>query len=166
MAESPADAADPTTGCKPAVLQTISEGHLSSAKQLRFGISVAEYMHYASITRAREKVANEEFLRERGSTTLKGRIQDLFKAKRMGSQSQEPASVDTMDPHHSTSEKHPTTQKDHSVVQTLALDSAGAIAVPAPADELRNANRALRTAGWGSVFYLIMLDIMGPSGTP
>lgn len=157
MAQSSAEAVNQTTGCKPGV-EAGSVEHLSSVKQLRFGISFAEYMHYASITRAREKVANDEYLRERGPTTLKCRIKDMLKTGRQGSQELEADS-----PY--TSEKDNTGQKDHSVVQTLALDST-APSVQAPPSELHTANRALRTAGWGSMFYLITLDIMGPSNTP
>lgn len=32
--------------------------------------------------------------------------------------------------------------------------------------EWKNASRAVRTAGWSSVFYLITTDILGPFSTP
>ncbi len=33
-------------------------------------------------------------------------------------------------------------------------------------EEWTNANRALRTASWGAIFYLITTDILGPFGLP
>jgi hypothetical protein len=32
--------------------------------------------------------------------------------------------------------------------------------------EWRQASRAARTASWGSIFFLITTDILGPSGAP
>lgn len=32
--------------------------------------------------------------------------------------------------------------------------------------EYKNASRAIRTAGWSSVFYLVTTDILGPFSTP
>ena len=32
--------------------------------------------------------------------------------------------------------------------------------------EYKNASRAMRTAGWSSIFYLVTTDILGPFSTP
>lgn len=141
---------------------TLPDGHLSSVKQMQVGLGFAEYMHYASITRVREKAANEEYLRGRGPRTLLGRLEDTLEAGRAGSQ----AVQEIVDLPHASSEGSTPGQKDQPVVvESSPVGPASSATSPGESQGI-TASRALRTAGWGSVFYLITLDIMGPSNTP
>lgn len=110
-------------------------------------ISFEEYMYYAEITRAEEKAENERYRAARGPTTFKSLIKDRFskghhhkslQARQAGSASPE--------------EKTPA---DGNAVITGVSDA-----------EWKQASRAVRTAGWGGVFYLITTDILGPFSTP
>lgn len=98
-------------------------------------ISFEEYMYYASITRADEKAAEELLLRQRGPKTLKTLIKDRFSTG------------------HSHDEKRE------------GQDENGVVVAAVTPEEWKNASRAVRTAGWGAVFYLITTDILGPFST-
>lgn len=137
----------------------LPDGNLSSVKQLQLSLSFAEYAYYASITRAREREANDKYLRDQGSSTLAAHIKSILNAGRKANQTllevvDQDVSQDTNDCTSLPKE------------QSLIHSSTVAPSPPASSSELDTTNRALRTAGWGSVFYLITLDIMGPSNTP
>ncbi|KAG2136558.1 transmembrane amino acid transporter protein-domain-containing protein [Suillus bovinus] len=55
---------------------------------------------------------------------------------------------------------------NRSVASAIAPSSAEGGADPVTPGEYRAASGALRTATWGSVFYLITTDILGPYSTP
>lgn len=149
---------EPSTGNKRCP-EGLPDGHLSSVKQLQLDLSFAEYAYYASITRAREEEANDKYLRDQGSCTLAARIKSILHAGRKANQ----ALAEVVDQDISQDTSHCTSgPKDQSLVHSSTVAPTS----PASSSELHTANRALRTAGWGSVFYLITLDIMGPSNTP
>lgn len=138
----------------PATISDTAHTYLSAGKQLQLKVSFEEYLHYASITRAEERLANETYRSTRGPSTIKSLLLDRFQ---------------------SFPEKHKPVQRDDRQVTgpTQSSDEKNTEAAspnlgspPVGNPELHTANRALRTAGWGSVFYLITTDILGPSNTP
>lgn len=101
------------------------------------------YMHYAKIQRDREALSakNDAEGAHRGSL-----ISRIFK----GSQESDKRSVVSA-------------HSDGKNVAPSSEEGGGALVT---ADEYRAASGALRTATWGSVFYLITTDILGPYSTP
>ncbi|KAK8084681.1 hypothetical protein PG997_005952 [Apiospora hydei] len=97
-------------------------------------VTLEEYLHYASITRAEEKVANEKHRASKGPFTWRGLVRDRLARGSGGSHGGAAG----------------TAHADHGAIEA----------------EWKNASRAVRTAGWGSAFYLIATDILGPSQTP
>lgn len=99
-----------------------------------------EYLHYASITRAAEKHYEEgRKVEGQGGFNLGGVIKNRFsKGDKYQSEG-----VDS----NAVARKH----DDFSTVTD---------------EEWRTASRATRTAGWGTVFFLITTDILGPGGAP
>ncbi|KAL9113197.1 MAG: hypothetical protein Q9227_002532 [Pyrenula ochraceoflavens] len=112
-------------------------------------ISFEEFHYYAKLTRA----AEDERLLSAGAEK-KGILKIIFP----------PKSRNSVDPKSATvaSEKHAraTASSDE--------DSSGSGRVRAEItdEEWVNASRAMRTATWAAVFYLITTDILGPYGVP
>lgn len=118
-------------------------------------ISFEEYVYYAGITRAEEKIADEEFRRIRGprsvANTLKGRF-----SKGGNHAAEQPQPV--------ADESRVTSEKSGELNEKG--EPTGEVAAPNYAAELKQASRAMRTASWGSIFYLITTDILGPFTCP
>ncbi|KAK7976525.1 hypothetical protein PG989_014988 [Apiospora arundinis] len=125
------DGGDPRADPKDVVAFSHTEKPVSTKN-----VSLEEYLHYASITRAEEKIANEKYRAAKGPVTWKSIIRGRFSRNPGGN-----------DPQSSTAG------------QGYAVN--GALEA-----EWKNASRAVRTAGWGSAFYLIATDVLGPSQTP
>lgn len=140
----------------PATISDHAHTYLSAGKQLQLKVSFEEYLYYASITRAEEKVANEAYQNARGPSTVKSLLLDRFQTSRGGPKA---AGVTNRN---DTGHRHESDEKN--IQQTSS--NPGSSHSPINEQELHTANRALRTAGWGSVFYLITTDILGPSNTP
>ncbi|KAK3331645.1 transmembrane amino acid transporter [Cercophora scortea] len=121
-------------------------------------ISFEEYMHYAEITRSEEVAANALYVSAHGPITFSSLIKDRF---RKG---------------HLKTAAPPTTTGDAAAEEKAAAEKAadngvdGALSEPVitgvSAAEWKQASRAMRTAGWGGVFYLITTDILGPFSAP
>ncbi|CZR58028.1 related to neutral amino acid permease [Phialocephala subalpina] len=123
-----------------------------------------EYMYYAAITRAEEKVANERYKELQGPKTFKSVIKNRF------SKGQQPTETPTPDsPVDSGSADEKATFPEDKTAPPLGYDQT---VVPrrnlgnVSDAEWRTASRAVRTAGWSSVFYLITTDILGPFSVP
>lgn len=140
----------------PATISDLAHTYLSAGKQLQLKVSFEEYLHYASITRAEEKLADEAYRNARGPSTMKSLLLDRFQTSRKGQKAAHTTDRRPTEPSHEIDEKN--------IQQTSS--NPGSSHSPTDNPELHTANRALRTAGWGSVFYLITTDILGPSNTP
>lgn len=104
-------------------------------------ITFEEYFYYATITRAEEKADNEKHVIASGPKTLKSVLASRFsKGNRevvIGNETGEEVKEGEKRNLGNVSDK-----------------------------EWKNASRALRTAGWSSIFYLITTDILGPFSVP
>lgn len=146
-------------GKEPAATISAAQPYVSARKQLQLRVSFEEYLYYASITRAEEEFANKFYKRAQGPTTINSFFLDRFRWS-----SKNHVVIDSSD-RQATSVDRRVGEKDNN------RRTPSNIRPPAPPvssfeSELHAANRALRTAGWGSVFYLITTDILGPSNTP
>ena len=96
-----------------------------------------EYLHYASITRAAEHHYEGNRINTKEPWSLGGVIKNRF----------------------SKGDKY--TPEAGQVVGTKHGDFS-----TVTDEEWRTASRATRTASWGTIFFLITTDILGPSGAP
>lgn len=140
----------------PATISAAAHTYLSAGKQLELKVSFEEYLYYASITRAEEELANEKYRSARGRSTLKYLLLDRF-------QTSPKVNEDVHTPN--THDKGLSQEIDEKNIQKTPFKQGSSKATKEN-QEFHTANRALRTAGWGSVFYLITTDILGPSNTP
>lgn len=114
-------------------------------------IPFEEYLYYAEITRREEEAANELYLASRGPTTIKSLIKDRF------SKGHHHVQPPTVSGDASANEKAGNNNNNNGIPVVISS------VTPA---EWKNASRAMRTAGWGGVFYLITTDILGPFSAP
>ena len=112
---------------------TIEKAHVHNDPTVLF----EEYLHYAEITRAEERAYEGNLINRKDPWSLGGIIKNRFSK---GHVHEVNAVVDEG--------KITTTHKNTATVTDL---------------EWRQASRALRTASWGSIFFLITTDILGPS---
>ncbi|KAK2033025.1 transmembrane amino acid transporter [Colletotrichum zoysiae] len=107
-------------------------------------VTFEEYLYWAGVTRAEEKLVNERFLQAQGPLTLKRVIKDRFRK----------------------GDEHERSQSEGGNADTSDGDQAGGGGAVVTPEEWKRASRAMRTAGWGAIFYLITTDILGPFSTP
>lgn len=121
-------------------------------------VTFEEYIYYASITRAEEKIANERHVAAAGPKSFKKVLFNRFsKGRQLSADS--PSATDNG----STGEKHD--EKGVTPAPVDAPATRGNLGGVSDS-EWKNASRAIRTAGWSSVFYLITTDILGPFSVP
>ena len=114
-------------------------------------VTFEEYLYYAAITRAEEKIANEKHVAAMGPKTAKSVLKNRFSKGHV-------ATVASPTDHGSTNEK----SGIDGVPAAPGNQNLGLVSEA----EWKNASRAVRTAGWRSVFYLITTDILGPFSVP
>jgi hypothetical protein len=115
-------------------------------------IRFEEYMYWASITRAEQEVENQKFLASQTHKSLKNHVLAFFGAGRIDA----PAGANTP----------PAAPESPIGDEKKDASSKEAVITGVTPDEWKQASRAIRTAGWGGVFYLITTDILGPFSTP
>jgi hypothetical protein len=135
-------------GAVPIETQLLRAAHDSS-------VSFEEYVYWASITRSEEKLENQRHISAAGPKTLKTVMKNRFTNYKA------PATIDSPTDTGSTGEKAGIDEKGTT---TTALTNSNRAGITD--SEYKNASRAIRTAGWSSVFYLITTDILGPFSTP
>lgn len=123
-------------------------------------VSFEEYMYYAEITRAEEKEANARFIAARGPRTWKNLIQGRFSKGRL---EKDTVTTEVVGSITTTGGAEKSQQGGESIQPTESADTARYGVTGA---QRETAGRALRTASWGTIFYLITTDILGPMGAP
>ncbi|KAL7619367.1 hypothetical protein AAE478_009904 [Parahypoxylon ruwenzoriense] len=120
-------------------------------------VSFEEYMYYATITRAEEKDANARFIAARGPRTFKTVIKGRFSKGHLAPDTSTEATTSPSGLR--SGEKG---RRDGYFRGGENGDNTNGIT----AAQRQAASRALRTASWGTIFYLITTDILGPLGAP
>lgn len=129
---------------------------------MQFKVDISEYMHYASITRAKEKSRNREYESTRGPTTFFSLLKDRFhKGHHEQHALQPPTNQSDISEKDSSSAK-----RDGAVIQNVPIEPTRSDWESTRDSELYLASRVMRTAGWGSAFYLITADVLGTSSSP
>lgn len=116
-------------------------------------VTFEEYVHWAKIERAEEHENNRIFKEERGprniGNVLKGRFSKGI--------------------HHDNAKKM---EQEMTVAPVIGDDKGGVVESTSSPDlavtdeDWKQAARALKTASWGTVFFLITTDILGWATTP
>lgn len=116
-------------------------------------VTFEEYQYWAKIERALEAEENKEFVAERGPRSFTTLITNRFSS---GKRKEAPQPA------------RPLTEDEKKNLQVTAEASAirPEDMMRVTDEEWRTAARALRTAGWSTIFYLITTDILGWSGAP
>ncbi|ODA79024.1 hypothetical protein RJ55_04614 [Drechmeria coniospora] len=118
-------------------------------------ISFEEFMYWAAITRADEDAANKAFREARGPRTFKSVIKSRFSRAPKAEPAAEPAN-DGLNSVLDRAEEEVVNEDPESVAVSHGVSE----------QEWKTASRALRTASWGAVFFLITTDVLGPFSTP
>jgi len=112
-------------------------------------VSLEEYLHYARLTRAEEKALPD----------VKSPLGQVLGFKK--NHGSEKGTITTP----GQSVDAPSTVSGSGEKQAITDSSAPDVSV-VTADEWTQAARAMRTASWGAVFYLITTDVLGPYSVP
>lgn len=113
-------------------------------------VTLEEYMYWAKIERQLEEEENNQYVLERGPLTVGKVIKNRFSKG-----------------NHNVSEKSgaqnsPQVEGEKGMVASTPSDSSLVVTD----EEWRTAARALRTATWGTIFYLITTDVLGWANAP
>ncbi|OTA90957.1 hypothetical protein M434DRAFT_77067 [Hypoxylon sp. CO27-5] len=122
-------------------------------------ISFEEYMYYAAITRAEEKEANARFIAARGPRTIKNVIKGRFSKGHAEKATSNPQVVNSLSAEETQEKRH-----HGDALQVSESNGIGNHGITE--EQQKTASRAMRTASWGTIFYLITTDILGPTGAP
>lgn len=122
-------------------------------------VTYEEYVYWAKIEREMEVEENTVFQAEHGSP-LKDSIRNVFsKSGREKAKADKAARLQTL-------QHLPEKKQASGVVTSVDEQHHGEGQLKVSDAEWRNAARALRTASWGQMFFLITTDILGWSGAP
>ena len=137
-------------------------------------VTFEEYTFWAGIEREMEDVEYREYARNTVHHGFLGGIKAYFtsnlyeETKKHTNNNGGLVDNGNSESHIGNTEKKQLTRDDPSAAQRY--DSAMSPIAPSATHEFdaewRTASRALRTAGWGSMFYLITTDILGWGATP
>ena len=118
-------------------------------------VTFQEYQHWAVIEREIEMEENRRYKEIRGPLTAKSVITDRFSSGHQEKKdNQRRASIEAV------------SGVDKSAIGPIAASSSDDDIMKVTEAEWRQAARALRTAGWGTIFYLVTTDILGWSSAP
>lgn len=159
---------------KPSITPAVTEGKPAEdrvwglAARVTEGVTFEEYTYWAKVEREMEREEQLKFRAEHGSYPLLDLIKGKFSSEGRAKQKDE-----TEDRAHTLQSviesSHPPVtaeKKATDEVVTSSPPSEDANSLRASDAEWRTAARAMRTASWGQMFFLITTDILGWSGAP
>ena len=132
--------------------QVVQEREWGFAARVDPTVTYEEYVYWAKIEREMEMEENKTFQAEHGSPLLNSIKNAFSKEGRQKAKADKQARLQTLA---TVGEKQPDSE---STPENESLKVSDA--------EWRTAARALRTASWGQMFFLITTDILGWSGAP
>lgn len=121
-------------------------------------VTFEEYQYWAKIEREEEREANAQYVAERGPLSIASVLKNRF----------------SKGVHHEEKKKKKAEEARVLELQAEGMERKGSVSLgvmgegagPVSDEEWKTAARALRTASWGTIFYLITTDILGWSSTP
>jgi len=155
-----------TQSAEPVETQLLRASHDSS-------VSFEEYIYWGSVKRLQEKEANERFLERRGPKTVWGTLKSRFSKRRVHYGARD-ASDFRLGGERERVERRGWGEGDkgdwHAGDKGDDSSGEGGMSpdemMRITAEEWMMASRAMRTAGWSCVFYLITTDVLGPFSVP
>ena len=125
-------------------------------------VTFEEYVYWAKIERAEEHEANRIYVEERGPLSVAKVLKNRFsKGIHHDNAKKEKQSQMVLHGNNlSSSDEKVSNEKDSNLITTSARPGA------VSPEEWKTAARALKTASWGTIFFLITTDILGWSTTP
>ena len=118
-------------------------------------VSYAEFTYWAKIERAEEMATEQAYRLKQGPWSFKKFMTNRFDTRTVDTNTVHP--VPEVPAHDlSTDEKNLAREQDGDGAPSLAVSE----------EEWKTAARAMRTATWGSIFFLVTTDILGWSGCP
>jgi hypothetical protein len=115
-----------------------------------------EYLYYAELTRAEEMIAEGKLIAAREPSTWKTIVKDRFLTSR----------GDGEDRMRREGAVQSGSEKIKSKMPPVNGEANSGVITGVTPEDWKKASRALRTTSWGSIFYLITTDILGPFSTP
>lgn len=119
-------------------------------------VTFAEFRHWAKIEREEERLAELRYRERRGPMTFKKMIKSRF-SKGVHHENQRFDEEDRLD-------KAITGPRSGENKGTEDADNSSSRS--SVEEEWKTASKAMRTAGWTSIFFLVTTDILGWSGCP
>ncbi|PYI01606.1 transmembrane amino acid transporter family protein [Aspergillus sclerotiicarbonarius CBS 121057] len=119
-------------------------------------VTLEEYMYWANIEREMEEEENRQYVEERGPLTVGKVIKGRFSKGVHHENEKKKHKEDDTALQVSGNEKSPEGKEGTPSDSSLAVSD----------EEWRTAARALRTASWGTIFYLITTDVLGWANAP
>lgn len=115
------------------------------------GVTFEEYRYWAKLERLEEEENNRQYVAERGPLTLTKVIKNRF----------------SKGIHHENAKKAEQAERDAALTGSAEKGAIRTTKPGAPTEEeWKTAARALRTASWGTIFFLVTTDILGWSSFP
>ncbi|KAI7306026.1 amino acid transporter-like protein [Hortaea werneckii] len=153
-----------------AAVDDVATGQVNNIRQRTWGlaarvdpaVSFEEYIYWAEIEREIEVEENKKFKAVRGPRTLTNIIKSRFSTGK-----QPPSeSSDEKERRERAIQPLDETKRPEDKQMQISEPSASSDPVRVTDEEWRTAARALRTASWSTIFYLITTDILGWSSCP
>lgn len=143
----------PTDGSPATLRQPLPPQHISTRRQIQLGVGMEEYMHYASISRAKEVEKNREYESKRGPVTMLRLLKDRFH-KGHHEEQITPSPEIVANRSNASETQSSDEKKSETIVHNAPVEGQSDVWDAAARDaELYLASRVMRTAGWGSAFY-------------
>ncbi|EAS31534.3 amino acid transporter [Coccidioides immitis RS] len=118
-------------------------------------VTFEEFRYWAKLQRAEEREENLRYIEEQGPMTLSKMIKNRFSHgihhERKKKEQKEAARREALQVTAESNGEQEQNPKQTAREETMTVTE----------EEWKTASRALKTAGWGSVFYLITTDILG-----
>lgn len=145
--------------------KTLPERTWGIAARVAPDVTFEEYRFWAKLEREMEEEEERRFRAEHGKFPLieliKGKFSSEGRARQKREKEERAMAIQ------SSMEAHPQTQGDSKTGAEVASQESSYQDPLKPTDaEWRQAARALKTASWGQMFFLITTDILGWSGAP
>ncbi|OTA22661.1 hypothetical protein BTJ68_12773 [Hortaea werneckii EXF-2000] len=153
-----------------AAVDDVATGQVNNIRQRTWGlaarvdptVSFEEYIYWAEIEREIEAEENKKFKAARGPRTLTNIIKSRF------STGKQPPSESSNDKELRERAMQPLDEakRPENTQMQVIEPSTSSDPVRVTDEEWRTAARALRTASWSTIFYLVTTDILGWSSCP
>lgn len=122
-------------------------------------VTFEEFQYWAEIEREEERAMNQAFIEERGPRTVSSLIKGRFSKgvhHENKKKAEKAAEIAAKEQAENGDEKAP------GVITAIPPSDPASVVTE---EEWKTASRALRTASWGTLFYLITTDILGWGST-